>query len=254
MISMDVWAAMLLAFCRIGSFLYFLPFFSGKAIPAMVKVTFGLALSISVADKIDVSVFTSLPNLLAYAATQIAIGVALAKIVEFLLSIPKMAGHLMDMDIGLAQASLMDYNASSQTTLLSTILDIFFVVIFLSLGGLDYFVLTIMKSFEYTATATALLQKDFLNAVLATLLFAITSAVEIALPIMGSLFIINFALMIIGKNAPQLNIFMNAAAVKITAGILFIALSVPMFAYVFKNLTNTLVDEYTRLFNFFLTK
>lgn len=254
MISMDVWTAMLLAFCRIGSFLYFLPVFSGKSVPAMVKVTFGLALSISVADKINIAEIETLLELIAYAVTQVLIGVALAKIVEFFLSIPKMAGHIIDLDLGLAQASLLDYNAGSQSTLVSTLLDIFFVAIFIALGGLDYLVLTIMRSFDYTATAAALLQADFLKVVMATFLFAITSAVEIALPIMGSLFIINFALMLIGKNAPQLNIFMNAAVVKITVGILFIAISVPMFGYVFKNLTETLLEEYTRLFNFFLTK
>ena len=34
----------------------------------------------------------------------------------------KMAGHILDFDIGLSQASLFDVNAGSQSTLLSTIL------------------------------------------------------------------------------------------------------------------------------------
>ena len=38
----------------------------------------------------------------------------------------KMAGHILDFDIGLSQASLFDVNAGSQSTLLSTIFDIFF--------------------------------------------------------------------------------------------------------------------------------
>ncbi len=53
--NMELWAATFFAFCRITSFLYFLPFFSGRSIPAMAKVTFGLALSITVADQVDVS-------------------------------------------------------------------------------------------------------------------------------------------------------------------------------------------------------
>ncbi len=99
-----------------------------------------------------------------------------------------------------------------------------------------------------------MLTTSFLDSLLATLLFAITSAVEIALPLMGSLFIINFVLILIAKNAPQLNIFMNAFVIKITCGILFIAMSVPMLGYVFKNMTDVLLEEYTTLFNFFLTK
>ena len=62
----------------------------------------------------------------AYAGTQIVIGLSLSKIVEMLWNIPKMAGHILDFDIGLSQASLFDVNAGSQSTLLSTIFDIFF--------------------------------------------------------------------------------------------------------------------------------
>ncbi|MGQ0422970.1 flagellar biosynthetic protein FliR, partial [Bacillus sp. HC-Mk] len=50
------------------------------------------------------------------------------------------------------------------------------------------------------------------------------------------------------------SVFMNAYVIKITCGILFIAMSVPMLGYVFKNMTDVLLEEYTKLFNFFLTK
>ncbi|MFX3622707.1 MAG: flagellar biosynthetic protein FliR [Ectobacillus sp.] len=252
--TMELWMAAFLAFCRIGSFLFLLPIFSSRAIPALAKMTFGMALAFSVADRIDISKLDGFFPILSYAVTQIIIGVSLAKIVEFLFTIPKMAGHILDMDVGLSQATLFDVNAGSQTTLLATILDLFFVIIFIAMGGVDYLVATLLKSFEYTETAAALLQASFIKSILATLLFAITSAVQIALPIMGSLFIVNFVLIIIGKQTPQLNIFMNAFVVKITFGIFIVGASVPMFAYVFKNLTNTLLEEYTKIFNFFLTK
>lgn len=252
--NMELWVATFFAFCRVTSFLFFLPFLSGRSIPAMAKVTFGLGLSFTVADKVDVSHIETVWDIAAFAATQIVIGLSLAKIVEMLWNIPKMAGHILDFDIGLSQASLFDVNAGSQSTLLATIFDIFFLMVFISLGGIDYFVTTILKSFQYTEAISKLLTTNFLDSLLATLLFAITSAVEIALPLMGSLFIINFALILIAKNAPQLNVFMNAFMIKITCGILFIAMSVPMLGYVFKNMTNVLLDEYTKLFNFLLTK
>lgn len=149
------------AFCRITSFLYFLPFFSGRSIPAMAKVTVGLALSITVADQVDVSHIKTTWDVAAYAGTQIVIGLSLSKIVEMLWNIPKMAGHILDFDIGLSQASLFDVNAGSQSTLLSTIFDIFFLIIFISLGGINYFVATILKSFQYTEAISKLLTTSF---------------------------------------------------------------------------------------------
>lgn len=48
--NMELWAATFLRFAALLHFI-FLPFFSGRSIPAMAKVTVGLALSITVADQ-----------------------------------------------------------------------------------------------------------------------------------------------------------------------------------------------------------
>ena len=58
------------AFCRITSF-YIFTVFSGRSIPAMAKVTVGLALSITVADQVDVSHIKTVWDVAAYAGTQI---------------------------------------------------------------------------------------------------------------------------------------------------------------------------------------
>ena len=158
--NMELWAATFLRFAALLHFI-FLPFFSGRSIPAMAKVTFGLALSITVADQVDVSHIKTTWDVAAYAGTQIVIGLSLSKIVEMLWNIPKMAGHILDFDIGLSQASLFDVNAGSQSTLLSTIFDIFFLIIFISLGGINYFVATILKSFQYTEAISKLLTTSF---------------------------------------------------------------------------------------------
>ncbi len=100
----------------------FLPFFSRTIYSSYGEGTFGLGLSITVADQVDVSHIKTVWDVAAYAATQIVIGLSLSKIVEMLWNIPKMAGHILDFDIGLSQASLFDVNAGSQSTLLSTIL------------------------------------------------------------------------------------------------------------------------------------
>ena len=133
--NMELWAATFLRFAALLHF-YIFTVFSGRSIPAMAKVTFGLGLSITVADQVDVSHIKTVWDVAAYAATQIVIGLSLSKIVEMLWNIPKMAGHILDFDIGLSQASLFDVNAGSQSTLLSTIFDIFFSLFLFHLAAL----------------------------------------------------------------------------------------------------------------------
>ena len=42
-----------------------------------------------------------------------------------LLNVPKMAGHIIDFDIGFSQSSLFDVNSGTQSTLIATIFDMF---------------------------------------------------------------------------------------------------------------------------------
>ena len=68
--NMELWAATFLRFAALLHFI-FLPFFSGRSIPAMAKVTVGLALSITVADQVDVSHIKTVWDVATYAGTQI---------------------------------------------------------------------------------------------------------------------------------------------------------------------------------------
>ena len=101
----------------------------------MAKVTFWLGLSIAVADQVDVSHKRQF-GLAAYAGTQIVIGLSLCQNCRNAVEHSKMAGHILDFDIGLSQASLFDVNAGSQSTLLSTIFDIFFLLFLFHLAAL----------------------------------------------------------------------------------------------------------------------
>lgn len=123
------------AFCRITSF-YIFTVFLWSIYSSYGEGYSWLALSITVADQVDVSHIKTTWDVAAYAGTQIVIGLSLSKIVEMLWNIPKMAGHILDFDIGLSQASLFDVNAGSQSTLLSTIFDIFFSLFLFHLAAL----------------------------------------------------------------------------------------------------------------------
>lgn len=247
-------SAIIMAFARIASFLFFIPFLSGKMIPGISKVVIALALSFAVADKIEVRDFENVVQLVGYVVVQIGIGLTLAKIVEFMASIPKMAGALMDIDMGFAQATIMDPSTNQSNTILATALNMLFVLIFVSLNGVNQLIFTLVKSFELTETLRFLTNGQFLEYLLGVFAYMFVSAIQIALPIMGSMFVVNFVLMIMGKAAPQMQIFQNMFAVKITLGLIFIAVTIPILGDVFAYLTEELINEYNNSFNYLFKK
>lgn len=214
---------------------------------------FGMAISFGVSGRIDLTAIETTPQLVFVVGTQLGMGFALAKLVEFLMNIPKMAGALIDFDMGFAMTQMMGIGADSQATLVANLLDIFFVIVFIAMNGINSLIFAMVKSFDYTASIAALLDNSFMALVASTLTFALTTAVQIALPLTGTIFIMNIVLVIMAKNAPQLNIFMNAFAVKITFGILFLSFSIPVLGALFQNLSTELLNQYLRMFDYFLT-
>ncbi|WP_099222071.1 flagellar biosynthetic protein FliR [Listeria costaricensis] len=236
------------AFSRIASFLFFFPLLKGRGIPNSVKTIFGVALAMAVADQVDVSSLNNLISLFIRIASEIVFGLALAKLVEMLALVPKMAGFMIDYDLGFSQVNLIDPAYGTQNSITAAVLDTFFVVIFLALGGLDYLIYYLLQSFAFTANIGFLFEKSFIDLLAATLAFSLSAAVSLALPIMGSIFIVNTILALISKSAPQINVFMNAFIVKITFGIFVLFCAVPILSLVFKNLTDELIQQYMQFF------
>lgn len=242
------------AFARISTFLFLLPLLSGKMIPSMAKLVVAVGLSVAVVGKIEVVNMQDTFQLIGYLIMQMVIGLTLAKIVEMLMMIPTVAGTIMDMEMGFSSISMYDPTTKQNNTILGVMLNIIFVVIFISLGGVNSLILTIIRSFELTDTLLFLGKKEFLDFYVAIFVYMMASAVQIALPIMGAMFIVNFVLLIIGKTAPQTQIFTNMFPIKIAAGILFLAVTIPILGDVFNYLTEQVIDEFIRSFNYTFKK
>ncbi|MDA1674919.1 MULTISPECIES: flagellar biosynthetic protein FliR [Bacillus cereus group] len=242
------------AFARISAFLFMIPLLSGKMIPRMAKIVLSVGLSLAVVGRVEVSTFQSEFELIGYIIMQVIIGVTLAKIVEMLMVIPTIAGSIMDMEMGFSSVSLYDPTTKQNNTILGVMLNIMFVVSFISLGGIQSLIMTIVRSFELTETLMFLGKKEFLELVTSIFGYMLSSAVQIALPIMGAMFVVNFVMLIIGKTAPQTQILTNMFPIKIGAGILFLAITIPIMGDVFQHLSEKVIEEFIHSFNYMFKK
>ncbi|GAB6441238.1 flagellar biosynthetic protein FliR [Bacillus cereus] len=234
--------------------MFMIPLLSGKMIPRMAKIVLSVGLSLAVVGKVEVSTFQSEFELIGYIIMQVIIGVTLAKIVEMLMVIPTIAGSIMDMEMGFSSVSLYDPTTKQNNTILGVMLNIMFVVSFISLGGIQSLIMTIVRSFELTETLMFLGKKEFLELVTSIFGYMLSSAVQIALPIMGAMFVVNFVMLIIGKTAPQTQILTNMFPIKIGAGILFLAITIPIMGDVFQHLSEKVIEEFIHSFNYMFKK
>ncbi|WP_256438043.1 flagellar biosynthetic protein FliR [Pontibacillus sp. ALD_SL1] len=231
---------LLLAMSRITTFVFMTPFLKGRTVPNMAKLVISVALSVYAARNMeDVDVSGIIP-FAAMIMMQIMIGLLLAYITELVFSGAQMAGGIIDLDMGFSQSSLLDPSGGARITVVSNLFSILFMIVFLALGGFQALMYTVMYSFDFLNMDVVGDKDLWFSLIVEVFGYSLSMAIQIAIPLMASMFIVNFMILIIGRMAPQMNILMNMFAIKIAVGLCFLFLSVPLLGELFAGMTDEL--------------
>jgi flagellar biosynthetic protein FliR len=236
--------AILLAFARITAFLFIVPVFRQSSIPAISKITIGVALSFASLSKMPELDIHSMPSFALALLIQVAIGITLGYIVEVIISAASMAGGIMDMDIGFSMAMMMDPATKQNSSVLQVLLSTLYYVIFLATGGFNALMTTIVASMKFIQPTAYFGNQSFMDYILSVVLYMLTAAVQISLPLTATMFILNIIMLVIGKSSPKLNIFMNGIGIKIGVGILMLCMVMPFVGQVFISMNEVLLDKF----------
>ena len=217
----------ILVFARVTSFLFFVPFLRGSYIPSTAKVAIGMGISVYGVGMMPTVEMGNMFELFGLVVINIVIGLVLAYFVEILFQAIQMAGSLMDFDMGLSMAEVVDPSGGGRKTVVAGIYQTIFVVVFIAVGGIQALLMNLIYTFKLTDPSFFVLKGEFLEMLLATIAFMLAATLQIGLPFMASIFIVNFVFLIIGRASPQMNIFANMFMVKIMIGLVFLILILP---------------------------
>lgn len=246
--------AVLLAFTRIASFLYIIPLFKGRYVPHIAKLAIALSLAIFVQDKMELKDVLTTGEFVVLLLMQIMMGLTLGYVVSLIFAIPQIAGGLLDMEMGYSSSSVIDPSNGARITLISNMYNVLFMLIFVMLGGIQNLLYSIVLSFHFTKVVFFVGNLTFLDTLIQVFQYMLVSAVQIALPIIAAMFIVNIMMLIIGKIAPQLNIMMNMFPIKIAVGMLFMYFTIPIAGEIFADITNNLQEQYLDVLEAMFTK
>ena len=244
----EYWVLVLLALARSVTFIFFLPFFRVSGIPTMAKASIAIGISLFVAYRMDPISLDSIWTFLAMMLLQVIIGLILAYVVEMMVSIVKIAGSYVDIDIGFSNP-FMDIN-HSQTTALSNLFYLMFVLVFLVTDGFNNVLAGFIYSFGLDITKQFLLGGDLLSFLLDTLSYMFFGALQIALPFMMATFLVNLAMLLMSKSVDKINILANVFGVKILVGVLLIFVTIPTITVVFQQVNDNLFEKFLEVMKY----
>lgn len=226
----------LLIFFRVSGFLFFAPVFENSGIPVHWKIMFGFLLTLILTTafwteqpQIDFHpwalVFLSLKELL--------IGIALGFSAQLVFYAVRFAGGIIDFDMGYHTSVLFDPQQTSPT-LVGQIKELAVLMLFFIINGHHFLIESLMVSMRAVPLTTMAVTESSLRVLttFATTLFII--AVKISAPVLLALFIVNLALALLARIAPQTNIFILSFQLKVAVGLIVLFVGVPLFVYVAK--------------------
>lgn len=223
----------LLIVVRVSTMLFVFPVFSAKQIPLLVRI--GLAFLISFVIYRAVPMMPALPDvgaLVAAVVSQVVLGVIVGFVAYLVFMGIQFAGEIIDIQIGFAVANIINPTTQQQVTVIGELQLTLATLIFLMSDSHLLMLQGIGGSFHLVALPYIKLDPSVATNVVLFLEQAFLIVLKIAAPPAVALFLVNLALGLMARVAPQMNVFVVGLPVQIGVGLLMMAVSVPLLGYV----------------------
>ena len=237
----------ILVFIRFLGLIRFAPVLNRKEIPGMVKLCFALIFSVILVMVLKPSP-PPLGTQLIYAATvNYIFGALIGFIANCILAVAEAGGDMINMQMGLSSAMVLDPTSQTQTSILGKFFALLGTLIFIQIGGLYWIFNAFIRSFDiFPVYAVAIPLSKIVNL---PYLVTITSNVlyiglQIAAPVLLATLGQDIILGIISKTAPQINVFQLSFLFKPVFGAAILIWIMPM-------LYNVINDFYLSFSNIF---
>jgi flagellar biosynthetic protein FliR len=222
-------ASYFLPFLRVSALMLAAPVFGAKTVPVRVRIVLAAYITVLIASVLPVMTpvdFLS-PAGVVVAGQQVVVGLAMGFIFQMVFAAMVIAGNFIAMTMGLGFAMSVDPQNGVQVPVLSQFYVILSTLAFLAMDMHLLLIRYLADSFVLLPLDTGSLPASFGMTVSAWASQMFIGALMISLPIITVLLLINIALGVITRAAPQLNIFAVGFPVTIFAGFVLVMLTLP---------------------------
>ena len=206
------WSALIASFLwpltRVLGLIAAAPVFSNQGLSARVKIGLGVTIAIVLAPAVAVPDFAPWSARgLAHLALQFGIGAALGFAMRLTFTAIDLAGELMGLQAGLGFASFFDPQSSAAIPIISELIGLLATLVFLSINGHLMLLGILARSFDTFPVGALPSSANFLQTMISAGGQIFFGGFMLALPVVATLLVVNLALGILTRAAPQLNLF-----------------------------------------------
>jgi len=244
--------AVLLIFLRMLTFFIIVPVFFPKGTPNIMKIVLAGVIAFILVPGIDTTKMNNLNSnyiLVLSFVNEVVNGLLLGYVTNLCFMVIRMAGQLMDTQIGFSMISIFDPNSNSNVTLLERLLYWMSLLLFFMVDGHHMLIRALIESFKVVGLGKSMLGNNTIMLVVNVFTQYFTIGVKIAIPIILILLITEITMGLIARTVPSLNVMILGMPVKILVGLACFSIALPMLSNAIIHLFNSLPDIYKGIFH-----
>ena len=162
------------------------------------------------------------------------IGLAMGFALRLVFTAVEMAGDLIGLQMGLGFAMFYDPGDVQHTPIVGQFMSLLATLTFLAINGHLLVISTLAESFRALPIGHAPLQGGFFQALAQHGAIVFVAGLQLALPLIVTLLVVNLSLGVLTRAAPQLNIFAVGFPVTLAIGFAALVLTLPYFGPLFE--------------------
>ncbi|WP_443113721.1 flagellar biosynthetic protein FliR [Herbaspirillum seropedicae] len=225
-----IWVAMFIwPTTRILGLMAIAPPFGSASVPMLVKVLLGVAIGAVIAPDVPIPPAiepTSMTGIMIL-LQQLLIGLSMGFAMRIVFAAVEAAGEFTSTTMGLSFAAFFDPQTQGRTAVISQVFSLLATMVFLNLNGHLILLQVMAESFHtLPITGQPITTEGFHQLVLwGAKIFSM--GLQLSLPLLIALLITNFALGVLTRAAPQLNLFGIGFSITMLAGFILIGITLP---------------------------
>lgn len=218
------------ALLRIGAFVVSAPFFSARYVVLQVRIVAAVVLTIPVFSTVEMPPvevlvqITAIPMIM----VEIMIGLAAGLVMTIIFGAASVAGDRIASTAGLGFAAQIDPASGTSVPVVSQLFSLFMLATFVALDGHLEALRLIIESYTLIPPGAPLVSGPLIEAgrQAATEMFGFS--VQLMMPIVTVLLLVNVLIGVITRSAPQMNIFSFGFPMTLTITVVLLFLSAPV--------------------------
>ena len=237
--SLTQFQAFVIILTRVASVLFMMPILGTRYVPNLVKIGLALVISLILLPLVKVEVSAALFEPVGFGWILIAelmIGLILGLTIKLIFAGIQLAGEFMGYQMGLAMASMFDPQSGVNNTVTAEFNYLVALLFFLALDGHHLFFKALVESFREVGPGVLQVRAGLYEYILQLSGKMFVIAIKLSAPVMAIILFVHMALGLTAKMVPQINLLMASFPLTIGLGLLFLILSIELFAPYYQSL------------------